>query len=155
MFETALALEHLILIAADHIDWTVVGGYKFVVAPNLNTAGTIDVIDADISFRAADDAATVVETKGTRLEVGHLAIGKAEGNTFLHIHACRPQVAVADLPDDVGTEIHTGEVEGIDSEVEQGAATKVGTNDAWLLLHHVAEAGLKEAGLTDDAAFHT
>lgn len=154
MFEAALAFEYLIFIAGHHVDGSVVGGYKLVVAPNLNTSWTIDVIDADISFGAADDAATIVETKGTRLEVGHLAVGIGEGDAFLHVHACGTKDAVADLTDNVGAEVHAGEVERIDAEVEKRTAAEVGTDDAWLLLHHVAEAGLKDAWLTDDAAVH-
>ena len=88
------------------------------------------------------------------MEVGHLAVGEAEGDAFLHVHACGAEVAVADLTDDVGAEVHAGEVERINAEVEQGTSAEVGTDDARLLLHHVAEAGLEEAWLADDAAVH-
>ena len=64
-FEAALGFEDLVFVAGDHVDGTVVGGDELVVAPNLYPTGTVDVVDADVAFGAADDAATVVETEGT------------------------------------------------------------------------------------------
>lgn len=153
-FDAALAFEDLIFVAGDHFDGAVVGGNELVVAPYLYPIGTVDVVDADVAFSATDDATAVVETEGTRLEVSHLAIGEGEGDAFLHVHACRPKDAVADLTDDVGAEIHTGKVKCIDADIEEGATGKFGEEDALLVLHIVAKAGLEDLWLTDDAAVH-
>ena len=63
-FDAALGFEDLVFVAGDHVDGMVVGGNELVVTPNLYPIGAIDVVDADVAFGAADDAATIVETKG-------------------------------------------------------------------------------------------
>ena len=153
-FDAAFAFEDLIFVAGDHFDGTVVGGDEFVVAPYLYPIWTVDVVDAYVAFGATNDATTVVETEGTRLEVGHLAVGICEGDTFLHVHACGTEDAIADLTNDFGAEVHAGEVERIDTYVEEGSSGEFGEEDALLVLHIVAEAGLEDLWLTDDAAVH-
>ena len=153
-FNAALAFEDLVFVASDHFDGTVVGGDEFVIAPYLNPTGTVDIVDTDVAFGTADDATTIVETEGSRLEVGHLAVGIGERDTFLHIHACGPEDAVADLTYDFGAEIHAGKVECIDADIEEGATCEFGKEDALLVLHIVAEAGLKDLGLANNTAVH-
>ena len=86
-FDAALAFEDLVFVAGDHVGGMFVGGDELVIAPDLYSIGTVDVIDADVAFGSTDDATAVVETEGSRLEVGHLAVGVAEGDALLHIHA--------------------------------------------------------------------
>ena len=70
----------------------------------------------------------------------------------MHVHAGAALDAVGALVDDIGTKVHAAEIDAVNAKVKQGTATQVGTQYSLLELHHVAQAGVEQAGLTDCSA---
>ena len=112
----------------------------------------VDVVDDEVAIGSCDDADVVAHTGGTRLEVAEHTVAEYEGDGVGEIHTRLAFHTTALHTDDVGREEHPDEVEGIDAEVEQGTATEVGTHDARLLAHRVAEGGCEQTGCADTAA---
>ena len=52
------------------------------------------------------------------------------------------------------TKVHTGKIERIDTEIEQGSATEFWTDDALLMFDAIAECGCENTRLAYDSAFH-
>lgn len=116
-----------------------------VVGVDGDALGVVDVVDDQIAVGACDDADVVTHTRGTALHVGKDAVGKDEADGVGQIHTCGTLHTLALHADDIGWEEHADEVQGIDSQVEQGSSTEVRPHDAWLVTHAVAKGGGDQA----------
>ena len=114
----------------------------------------VDVVHHDVAFLARDDALTVVGTAGSELHHGHVAVGVAEGDALLDVHAVVVLHAVRLNVLDVGAEYHSGKVDGIDADVEQGASAQLGLGDAFLVGDGIAQVGRQHVRAADGTVEH-
>ena len=82
----------------------------------------VDVVDDEIAFRASDDPDIVAYAGGAGLHVGKDSVAEDDGHGVGQIHACVGLHALAIEAHNVAIREHPDEVQGIDSQVEQGSA---------------------------------
>ena len=126
----------------------VVGVHRYLL-------GVVDVVDYQVAVGVGYHADVVAHAGGARLQVAQHAVLQYHADAVAQIHA---RVALHTLALDahnLGGEKHAGEVDGIDTQVEQSASTQVGAHDAGLVAHAVAKGGGDKAGGADAAALRS
>ena len=65
----------------------------------------------------------------------------------MEVNASVAQMYIRDGAQQVITKVHTGKIERIDTEIEQGSATEFWTDDALLMFDAIAESGSENTRL--------
>ena len=109
----------------------------------------VNVVHSQTGFSSPDDALVVTYHRCRRLDVGHHTVFENKGGGVLKVHTGIGLRALGKDTLYLGIAEHTYEIDGIDTHIQEGTATEIGTENALLMKHGITDGSSNELWLAD------